>query len=697
MSNQSDKETIARLRATMARMEIAFGGIDDVIAWVDSSGKLEWCNDALEQLTGKIRLLMLNKPLHSLLDLLDDNGAPLAEDQQPLTAEYLFAKPKRKGAYEMDKREEDKRLLEIKSNTFSLGDDDLSAMILIRDISESRKLSEALAAKELAEASERSQSEFLANMSHELRTPLNGVIGMSDLLMATNLDPIQIDHARTIQDSAEALIHIVNDVLDISKIDAGKLKITQSPFNLQQSVETTANLLAPGAKDRGLDLIVRYPPNQPTHFIGDALRVQQILSNLVGNAIKFTDKGYVLIHVDIEPADSQLIEAAAQSKLECSKATTDLKRVTIQIEDTGIGIPKNKLDLVFQQFTQVDSSTTRSFGGTGLGLAICTKLSHLMSGTISAESTIGKGSTFTVELPMQMAEVSIERILPKDLDGLRVLVVDDLEVNRRILVEQLNSWGMHPIAVSSANEALVRVREAKNTREKFHVAILDFQMPEMTGEELGRILRSDSELQDLHIIMLTSVGLDDDAERMEEIGFNGYLVKPVRQSMLMDAIVTVISRTGELHMLRRQDIMRSEQFSRTPKRVETARREHASNILLVEDHKVNQKIATKMLIACGCDVEIASNGLIAIEMILAKDYDMVFMDCQMPELDGYQATQRIRKLEDDIKRFVPIVAMTAHAMDGDREKCLAAGMDDYLAKPIKIDAVRKKIDRWARR
>ena len=675
---QFNLDTIASLRRTMASMEEALAHIDSVIIWVDSEGKIDWCNKALEKLLERMRVLLLNKPVFDLIPL-ERNGKQLDFYEHPL------GKPLQDGKPYLDccdfvLPDGSRVLLEIDLSPFILPDASQSVVVCLRDITERRRLEEAIIARESAEASARTKSEFLANMSHELRTPLNGVIGMSDLLMTTSLDPQQKEYARTIQNSAQALINIVNDVLDLSKMEAGKLQIGSSTFNLLGVLENTASLLAPSAKEKGLDLVVRYPPDCPVFFLGDGLRVQQVVSNLVGNAIKFTREGYVLMEVEATEEEGRAVE-------------TDPHHLRVSVKDTGIGIESDKLESIFEQFTQADQSTTRHAGGTGLGLSICSRLTELMGGSMGVHSTVGKGSEFWFQIDLPEAEGPTELIPSTNLRGMHVLVVDDLDINRRILCEQLSSWDMIPHTASHAAEARKLLRASGIGSHEFALAILDYQLPGTSGEELGQWIRSQSSLHELKILMLTSAGIDEDADRMEAVGFDGYLVKPIRQSLLLDAITTIITRKTGAPMLQRQDILVRRQAAQHPT-AEAQPFDQSVRVLLVEDHKVNQRIARKMLTYLNCQIDLAENGRQSIENIQAQTYQAVLMDCQMPEMDGYEATRAIRLLEDPVKARVPIIAMTAHAMAGDREKCLEAGMDDYLAKPITIDEVSRVLRRW---
>ncbi|RIK87855.1 MAG: hypothetical protein DCC69_03415 [Hyphomicrobiales bacterium] len=559
------------------------------------------------------------------------------------------------------------------------------------DITEMKRREEALEeAQRRAVLADRAKSEFLANMSHEIRTPMNGVLGMAELLAKSDLDSRQRTFVDIIAKSGTALLTIINDILDFSKIDAGQLVLDPAPFHLAEAIEDVATLVSTRAKEKNLELIVRVQPDLHGHYVGDAGRIRQIITNLVGNAVKFTESGHVL--VDVGGKDDG--------------AGTVLR---VAVTDTGIGIPQDKLGQVFDKFSQVDSSSTRRHEGTGLGLAITSRLVAMMGGEIGAESREGEGSTFWFTLRLPRAETSRkERIMPVDVSGARILVVDDNAVNRAILMEQMASWGFDACAAESGEEGIAVLRAVAALGLSVDCLVLDYQMPGMTGAEMARIVRATPQVADTPIVMLTSVDQQLGQPGYRDIAVDQHLIKPARSSALLEAVVAAIQK----HRGRRVDGGATPPATAALATAAEARgareappqdlrivprgdgRDHRVDVLVAEDNEVNQLVFTQILNETGLTYEIVGNGRLAVEACRAMNPRMILMDVSMPEMNGLEATARIRKAEAATGRRVPIVGVTAHALKGDCERCIEAGMDDYLSKPISPRALTQKIERW---
>lgn len=531
-----------------------------------------------------------------------------------------------------------------------------------------------------AEAADRAKSEFLANMSHEIRTPMNGVLGMAELLAKTNLDTRQKTFVDIIVKSGNALLTIINDILDFSKIDAGQMKLRKAAFDITEAVEDVATLLSSHAAEKNIELLVRAAPDLPAAVIGDAGRFRQIVTNLVGNAVKFTERGHVFVDLGFQAADGGEIMAS------------------IRIEDTGIGIPPEKLESIFDKFSQVDASSTRRHEGTGLGLAITAGLVDLFGGYLNVESEGNKGSVFTVNLPFAVAAARIEpKPLPINVQGARVLVVDDNDVNRRILTEQLALWGFDGVAAEGGGTGLAILEAAADLGIAVDAVVLDYHMPDMNGADVARRLRADPRFVELPIIFLTSMDISGTEKEFAALNGHAHLMKPARANVLRNTVVEVV-RASRVKQASEAEIARLQREAAAPaKPPAPAPQKRAAefvDVLVAEDNEVNQIVFTQILQGTGLSFLVVENGEAAVAAWERHTPRIIMMDVSMPVMNGHQATQTIREREKGQGHRVPIIGVTAHALESDRELCLNAGMDDYMSKPISPELLEEKIRQW---
>jgi len=676
----------AALEASESRLRAITGAAQDAILMMDAEGRISFWNPAAERILGYSRDEVLGRNLHQLI----------APQRFHETFRHAFTKFQAHGqgdainkTIELQARRKSGEEIPVELSLSALQlESSWHAVGIMRDITKRKRAEDELREtnRQLAEATARAnemagqaqqasiaKSDFLANMSHEIRTPMNGVIGMTGLLLDTALTDEQRRYAETVRTSAESLLGLINDILDFSKIEAGKMILETLDFDLQDLLEDLAATMALRAHDKGLELLYSIATEVPTLLKGDPGRLRQILTNLVSNAIKFTQTGEVAIRVLLESEEDESVA------------------LRFSVRDTGIGIPKDKICLLFEKFTQADTSTTRKYGGTGLGLAICKQLAELMGGEVSVASEEGKGSEFsvTVRLAKQRESVKTEPPVPADLRTVRVLIVDDNATSREILTAHMLSWGMRPAQTADGPSAILMLLQAVAASDPFQIVVLDMQMPVMDGEMLGQAIKADARLAATPLVMLTSLGTRDNASRFQEIGFAACLTKPARHQELKRALSQALSAKTITQPQQTRAKRHSQQDMAALFSGSKAR------ILLAEDNITNQQVALGILKKFGLRADAVADGAEALKVLSVLPYDLVLMDVQMPVMDGLETTHQIRDPQSSVlDHAIPVIAMTARAMQGDQENCLAAGMNDYISKPVTPQTLARVLEKW---
>jgi PAS domain S-box-containing protein len=657
-----------RVEEALGASEAKFRGIlecaPDAIAISDMQGRVLLVNAETERLFGYRRDEMIGQSIEMLVpERFRENHAGHREAYAQNPSRRLMGVGPDLWGLRKDRTEFP---IEISLGTIAASEGTLISSA-IRDITARKRSEEELKkAKETAETASRAKSEFLANMSHEIRTPMNGIIGMTELALDTNLTDEQREYLSMVKLSANSLLTVINDILDFSKIEAGKMELDSSEFSVREILEESIRSLSVAAAEKHLELVSDIHSDIPDLVAGDPIRLRQVAVNLLGNAIKFTDRGEVVLQAEVQLIENNNVE------------------VHFIVRDTGIGISQDKQALIFEAFAQADGSSSRKYGGTGLGLTISSQLVAMMGGRIWLESELGQGSTFHFTARFELLQTATEK--PKlegysSLAGIRVLVVDDNPTNRRILERTLLQWGMKPTLVASGWAALAELRRAQREGESTSLVLLDAQMPQLDGFATAAKIRQDPDLPTATIMMLTSGGQRGDADRCRQVGISGYLTKPVRQRELQEAILRVLGL--QAHKIEERKLVTRYSLQQTAR---------SFRILLAEDNAINRELVVRILVKRGHSVTVVPNGKLALDALDAQTFDVVLMDVQMPEMDGFEATAAIRRNEETSGAHVPIIAMTAHALKGDRERCLANGMDEYISKPVRAEELLNLIE-----